>query len=80
MNLVDSKVEELRGKIVDDMDLDEEMKADLGAIELRTMEFSLADAIREGSTVTDQSYNWGGGETACALSAAVIAAQARGYM
>jgi len=42
--------------------------------------YTLADAIREGSTVTDQAYNWGNGDTACALTAGVIAAKARGYI
>lgn len=67
MSLVDEKVTELR--------------AVLGEIELKVLgNYTLADAIREGSTVTDQAYNWGDGNTACALSAAVIAAKARGYM
>lgn len=42
--------------------------------------YTLADAIREGSKVSDQSYDWGNGETACALTAAVISAAARGYV
>ena len=42
--------------------------------------YTLADAIREGSSVSTQSYDWGNGETACALTAAVIAATARGYV
>lgn len=41
--------------------------------------YTLADAIREGSTVTTQEYNWGSGDRACALSAGSIAATARGY-
>lgn len=41
--------------------------------------YTLADAIREGSTVSTQAYNWGAGESACALSAAFIACSARGY-
>jgi hypothetical protein len=41
--------------------------------------YTLADAMREGSTVSEQEYNWGSGERACALSAATIAATARGY-
>lgn len=42
--------------------------------------YTLADAIREGSKYTTQSYNWGHGESACALSAAALAAQAHGYI
>lgn len=46
----------------------------------RMTSYTLADAIREGSSVTTQAYNWGNGETACALTAAAIAAKARGYL
>ena len=42
--------------------------------------YTLADAIREGSTVTTQPVGWGAGDTACAMSAGVIAARARGYI
>lgn len=42
--------------------------------------YTLADAIREGSTVTGQAYGWGSGANACALSAARLAARARGYL
>jgi len=42
--------------------------------------YTLADAMREGSTVTTQEYGWGTGENACALSAARLAARARGYI
>lgn len=53
----------------------------LKALELETMtSYTLADAIREGSSVTSQAYGWGAGETACALSAARLAARARGYL
>lgn len=69
MHKLDEKVNELS----------EQLKAELGAIELGTMEYTLADAIREGSSVTTQAYSWGKGETACALTAGVIAAKARGY-
>lgn len=61
-------------------ELSEELKSELGAIELKTMQYSLADAIREGSRVTEQAYNWGDGHTACALSAAVVAGKARGWL
>ena len=42
--------------------------------------FTLSDAIRLGSTVTTQSYDWGDGETACALTAGALAAKAAGYL
>lgn len=49
--------------------------------ELERMQFSLADAIREGSLVSEQSTaGWGQGDTMCALHAAVTSAAARGYM
>lgn len=70
MSKIDEKVAELS----------EQLMAELGEIELRTMEYTLADAIREGSTVSTQAYSWGNGETACALTAGVIAAKARGYI
>lgn len=63
-----------------DIDLDRATKDVLGEIELSTMQYTLADAIREGSEGTTQVRNWGDGqETACALTAAVIAAEKRGY-
>lgn len=70
MSLIDKKATELS----------ENLKKELGEIELRTMEYTLADAIREGSSVSEQAFNWGDGESACALTAAVIAAKARGYV
>jgi hypothetical protein len=64
---IDEKVDELKGM--------------LGEIELHVIaDYTLADAIREGSMVSKQTYGWGDGETACALSAAVMAAKARGFM
>lgn len=61
-------------------ELSEELKAELGTVELKTMQYTLADAIREGSRNTTQTHNWGNGNTACALSAAVIAGKARGWL
>lgn len=59
----------------------EELRAALGEIEMDVLtSYTLADAIREGSTVTTQAYDWGNGETACALTAATVAAKARGYV
>ena len=57
----------------------DQLKAEIDAIGLDTMRYSLADAIREGSSITSQACGWGDGESACALTAAVIAAKARGY-
>lgn len=61
--------------------LDAETEASLGAIELGVLtSFSLADAIREGSSVTPRAVgNYGRNGQACALSAALLAARARGY-
>lgn len=62
----------------------DELKGILEATEVRDLErmqFNLADAIREGSTVSDQEVGgWGQGETMCALHAAVTSAVARGYI
>lgn len=69
MNKIDEKVDELKGIIAAT-----EIK------ELKRHNYRLSDAIREGSLVSEQSYAWGDGEKACALSAAVMAAKARGYM
>ncbi len=46
---------------------------------LERLKYRLSDAIREGSMVTEKAKGWGEGESACALHAAVIAAEARGY-
>lgn len=59
----------------------DELKKVLGEIELNVLgNYTLADAIREGGLVTVQAHDWGNGESACALSAAVIAARSRGFM
>jgi hypothetical protein len=59
----------------------DELRSVLGEIEMNVLtNYTLADAIREGSTVTTQAYTWGDGDNACALSAAVLAAKARGFM
>jgi hypothetical protein len=72
MNKIDEKAAELS----------EQLKAELGEIELKvTTGYTLADAIREGSTVSEHDQSgWGNGETACALTAGVIAAKARKYL
>lgn len=57
------------------------LKEMLGEIEMNVLtNFTLADAIREGSSVSEQEYNWGCGDRACALSAAAISAASRGYV
>lgn len=61
-------------------ELSKELEAELGTIELNTMRYTLADAMREGSRHTTQAQGWGDGESACALSAAAIGAKARGYL
>jgi len=68
MSVIDEKIKQL--------------KNELAVIEtgVLTQGYTLADAIREGSTVTEQAYNWGNGETACALSAGYIAAKAHGLI
>lgn len=54
--------------------------AELAAIETKVLTgYTLADAIREGATVTDQARGWGANGQACALTAAALAAKARGY-
>lgn len=59
----------------------EELKQVLSGIELKVLTgYTLADAIRDGSTVSEQAYGWGDGYSACALTSAVIGASARGYL
>lgn len=49
--------------------------------DLERMKYRLSDAIREGSKVSGQAYSWtGSDDRMCALSAAVTAAKARGYV
>ena len=60
----------------------EKLKALLGEIEMGVVTgYTLGDAIREGAQVSGQAYNWTDEEgNMCAMSAAVVAAKARGYM
>lgn len=59
----------------------DDLKAVLGDIEMDVLtNYTLADAIREGCNVTTQAIGWGAGETACALTAGVMAAKARGFV
>lgn len=72
MNKIDEQVETLKGLIAE---------VDAVGLEVATS-YTLADAIREGASVSPgQAYDWSDsmGNT-CALSAAVVAAKARGYM
>jgi hypothetical protein len=58
-------------------ELQKALERDLRGIELDVLtNYTLADAIREGSSVSKQAYGWGNGNEACALHAAVIAAKA----
>lgn len=71
MNKIDEKAEQLS----------KELQAELDEVSLRVSEYSLSDAIREGSLVTEHSKSgWGDGDSACALSAGVIAARRRGHL
>lgn len=57
------------------------LESDTDIKSLERMKYRLSDAIREGSKVSDQAYSWvGENDSMCALSAAVTAAKARGYM
>lgn len=79
--LTSRKVEKMNKIIEKAAELDEVLKSDLGQIELSVIgSYGLADAIREGSLVTVKEEGWGDGDTACAMSAAVIAAVRRGFI
>jgi hypothetical protein len=58
------------------------LRRTLAEIELDTLtSYTLADAIREGCTATTQAVgSYGAGFEACAMSAGVLAARARGYI
>lgn len=62
----------------------DELQKELGEIEMEvlTQGYTLADAIREGCLVTDQERGWysADGSRVCALSAAYLAARARGVI
>ncbi len=69
-----SKIDEKAAELV-------ELQQELGEIELNVLtNFTLADAIRAGSLVSTKAEGWGTGDNACAMSAAVIAARAAGFM
>lgn len=79
---LEERAQLLRSNLATELDLDEDTKRMLGEIDMRVRTgYTLADAMREGSTVTEQKIGgWGDGETACALTAATVAAKARGYV
>jgi hypothetical protein len=70
MSLVEEKVDALKG-IIDATEVKE----------LERLKYRLSDAIREGCQVSGKATSWSDSEgNLCALSAAVVAAKARGYM
>lgn len=60
----------------------DELKNTLAEIELEVMTegITLSKLIREGCGVTTKAVGWGEGDIACTLSAAAIAARARGIV
>lgn len=60
----------------------ERLKQVLGDIEVKVLTgYTLADAIREGASVTEPTSGaWIAGDRACALGAGWVAAKARGYV
>lgn len=61
----------------------DQLRQELGEIEMDVLtSYTLADAIREGCSVSDKATNaWlGSNGEACALSAALIAVKARGRL
>lgn len=67
---------------IDTHPLERQLREELGGIEMEVLtSYTLADAIREGASVTTQMR--GGyvrGRNLCALSAALLAARVRGYV
>lgn len=56
-------------------------RTDLAGIEESVLtQVHISDLIRRGSETTTQANGWGQGETACALSAASLAARDLGYI
>jgi hypothetical protein len=60
----------------------ERLRETLSGIEMDVLtSYTLADAIREGASVTDQKrHGWVDQSSACALGAGYLAARARGYV
>lgn len=77
-------IDRLRAEMRDEMDAEmgDDLGTDLGEIEMGVLTegYTLADAIREGATVSEQAHNWGDEDTACAMTAAYVAAKARGVI
>lgn len=70
MTLVEEKVDALKG-IIDATEVKD----------LERLKYRLSDAIREGCKVSEQAHGWANERgDLCALSAAVVAAKARGYI
>lgn len=69
--ILERKVEELKEQLTENP---EEVKS------LERLKYRLSDAIREGCSVSSQAFHWAEGtDQLCAMSAAVVAAKARGY-
>lgn len=68
--------------VIDNHPAIDTLKAELALIEEKVVTgYTLADAIREGSSVTEQAVgSYRSGDNVCALSAGLIAAKARGYV
>lgn len=49
-------------------------------LESMTRGLSFADALRAGVKVTEQDYDWGSGERACALSTVRLGGEATGWV
>lgn len=64
------------------LDLHVERLHELSAIELKvTTGYTLADAIREGASVSRQAHGaFVTADTSCTLTAAYVAARARGFI
>lgn len=57
------------------------LREELGQLEFDVVtSYTLADAIREGCQVSEQTAGWGDGPKACAMTSAIIAAKSRGQM
>jgi hypothetical protein len=59
----------------------EDLEDELAVLELNVLiNYTLADAIREGAQALKQCQGWGDGvKEGCALTAAIYAARRRGY-
>lgn len=80
MNILEKNIEKMKEIIeAEKVSSDDAAKAEIASLE--RMKYRLSDAIREGAKVSDQAYTWAESNgNMCALTAAVTAAKARGYM